>query len=204
MRPISVLVAIVTTAALILGGCSSTPEAAPQPVADVAAEVEGDTDAEPPDGGDDADDDGWDDDADDADDDGYDIDDPADDEPADQLPGMDDTGDGAPGVPSLEDLFGGGGCMAVTNLLVAWGMTLLGPLTEDTQLTQSDVDAMFEGSADLPAEVRPHITVLQDALNAAVGQPVGTVIDIVGSPEVTDAMDALGAYSETESCFDEG
>lgn len=102
----------------------------------------------------------------------------------------------APAITDLNDFFGSGGCMAAAGILMGWGMALIGPLTEGTELLQPDVDALFEASTELPAEIQPHIAVLRDAMNASVGKPQAQVIEIVGSPKVNEAMEALTAHSD--------
>lgn len=99
-------------------------------------------------------------------------------------------------MADFDALFGEGGCMEVANVLMGWGFALLGPLMEGTTLTQQDADEMFPATGALPAEIEAHVAVLRTAIDGAVGKPQSTVIEIVGSPEVTDAMNGLTAYSE--------
>lgn len=112
----------------------------------------------------------------------------------------DDAADGTAGdavAPTdLEALFGSGGCMEVAGILMGWGFTLLGTLTEGTALVQSDVDALFATASELPADLHPHVAVLRDALNAAVGKPQGAALELVGTPEVDNAMNKISEYSD--------
>jgi hypothetical protein len=115
-------------------------------------------------------------------------------------------GDGADISTALADmdaLFGEGGCMEVANVMMGWGFALLGPLMEGKTLSQEDADALFAATDSIPAEIEPHIAVLRTAIDAAVGQPQSKVVEIVGSPEVTDAMNGLTTYSDSVCGGDE-
>lgn len=184
-------------AAVALGGCSGGPadepgpaqESASEPSAGPAAEQGSDVaskDTEETESDSDAD----------ADSDTVTDTESAAEQPSDE-PGDGDGGEDVDttGVADLNDLLGSGGCMASAGVLMGWGMALLGPLTEGTELLQQDVDSLFAASADMPAEIQPHIAVLRDSMNAAAGKSQAEVVAIVGTPEVSKAMEALTAYS---------
>jgi hypothetical protein len=114
-----------------------------------------------------------------------------------------DAADISTALADMDALFGEGGCMEIANVMMGWGFALLGPLTEGTTLSREDADALFAATESIPAEIEPHIAVLRTAINTAVGKPQSKVVEIVGSPEVTHAMNGLTTYSDSVCGGDE-
>lgn len=191
MRLVPAMGALLCASALLVSGCSSPAademSSGVQQVGESSVELDGD--AAP--------------DTDDAATDDSATDDAANgDEVADPEPDATDT-DLSTAMADFNDLFGEGGCMEIANVLMGWGFALLGPLKEGTTISREDADALFAATEAMPAEVEPHIAVLRKAIDAAVDQPQSKVVEIVGTPEVTDAMDGLTAYSDSVCGGDE-
>lgn len=198
MRLVPAMGALLCASALLLSGCSSPAadetSSGVQQVGESSVELDGDA---APDTDDAATDDAA---TDDAATDGA----ANGDEVADPEPDADATdADLSTVMSDFNDLFGEGGCMEIANVLMGWGFALLGPLTEGTTISREDADALFAATGAMPAEVEPHIAVLRKAIDAAVDQPQSKVVEIVGTPEVTDAMNGLTAYSDSVCGGDE-
>lgn len=96
---------------------------------------------------------------------------------------------------AVGDLSGilGPGCMEALNLSMTLGLTIAGPMM-GTQLTEADIDKAFEGSASAPPELQGAVDALHKAALAAVGKPTAEAVQILGSDDVSAAMDQISKW----------
>jgi hypothetical protein len=96
---------------------------------------------------------------------------------------------GLSGVPGISDQ-----CMAVAGLSMTIGLLLIAPLMGSQPLTQEQVDQAFAQMGDIPPELQQPMQVLHDAAVQAVGKPAAQAAEILGSDQVSKAMDTLSKY----------
>lgn len=97
------------------------------------------------------------------------------------------------GLPGL-----GAGCLTAAGIAMGFGMLMIAPMLGGAEVTKSDVDQAFANLGDVPPELTDAVDVLHKAAVAATGQPLAKAADILGSPEVTRAMDELSAYTDAK------
>jgi hypothetical protein len=89
-------------------------------------------------------------------------------------------------------------CLAVASAVVAIGLLIAGPALGGQALTQNQVDQAFKGLESAPAELQPAIKTLHDAANQAVGKSGADALAILGSDDVSKALDQLSNYTSKQ------
>jgi hypothetical protein len=89
-------------------------------------------------------------------------------------------------------------CIAVAAAVVAIGLLIAAPALGGAAITQDQVDQAFKGLDGAPAEIQPAIATLHNAANQAVGKSGGDALAILGSDDVSKAMDQLSNYTSKQ------
>lgn len=89
-------------------------------------------------------------------------------------------------------------CIAVAAAVVAIGLLIAGPALGGAAITQDQVNQAFNGLDSAPAEIQPAIKTLHDAANQAVGKSGADALAILGSDDVSKAMDQLSDYTSKQ------
>lgn len=96
-------------------------------------------------------------------------------------------------IPGLDP-----GCLAAAGIAMGFGMLMLAPIMGGQQVTADDVNQAFSDLGEVPPELKETVDVLHKAAVAATGQPLTKAAEILGTPEVTKAMDTLSKYSDAK------
>lgn len=96
------------------------------------------------------------------------------------------------GIPGLSDQ-----CLAVSGLAITVGMLLIAPMMGQP-LTKQQVDQAFAQMGDVPAELQQPMAVLHDAAEQSIGKSTTEAAAILGSDQVSKAMDALSQYMDAQ------
>lgn len=101
--------------------------------------------------------------------------------------------------------FGGGAfgdCLSLSTIFLNVGTLMIGP-SMGQPLTQEQVDKTFNNFNDAPAEIQGPLTILYEELSGAVGKSGQAAMDVMDSPRVEAAMDAISDYGDAACDFDE-
>ncbi|MBN9611270.1 MAG: hypothetical protein J0I11_18375 [Actinobacteria bacterium] len=94
-------------------------------------------------------------------------------------------------IPGLDP-----GCLAAAGIAMGFGMLMLAPIMGGQQVTADDVNKAFADLGEVPPELKGVVDVLHKAAVAATGQSLAKAAEIMGTPEVTKAMDDLSKYTD--------
>ncbi len=97
------------------------------------------------------------------------------------------------GVPGVS-----GDCMSLLGIILGVSSLFLGPTLGGQPITQQQVDQAFTGMGTIPDELKAPLNVIHQAAEQAVGKSSTEALQILGSDQVSAAMDQLSKYSDTK------